>query len=292
MAFIETRFPDDISYGATGGPGFNTDVVVVNSGSEQRNSLWQDALGSWNVSHGVRTDTQLATLIAFFRVMVGRAKGFRFKDWQDYQVTTANGLLGTAGVGNGTPGGFQLQKSYTTAGQTVYREITKPVAATYTVYRGGVAKTEGVGAGNYALDTTTGLVTWVADATSAASAVTVGATTQVTLAANPGTLTGGQKLYLSGFTGADAAYLNGLAHTINSVAGAGPYVFTLATNTAGKTITVGSGVGAKYPQASEALTWAGQFDVPVRFDTDQMSTNMLAYGLHGWGSIPVVEVRV
>ncbi len=44
MAFIETRFPDDISYGAAGGPGYQTDVVTVNSGAEQRNAAWQDAL--------------------------------------------------------------------------------------------------------------------------------------------------------------------------------------------------------------------------------------------------------
>ena len=291
MAFIETRCPDDISYGATGGPGFQTDVVRVNSGAEQRNSLWQDALCSYNVSHGVRNETQLATLIAFFRVMAGRASGFRFKDWQDYQATTSTGLLGTGGVGTGLPT-YQLQKSYATGGSTVYREITKPVSGTTTIYRGGVAQTAGAGAGNYALDTTTGIVTFVADASSAASSVTPGATTQVVLAANPGTLIAGKLLYLSGFTGADAAYLNGLAHTINSVSGAGPYTFTLATDTSGKTITLGTGLGAKYAQASEALTWAGEFDVPCRFDTDQMSTNILAYGLHGWGSVPIVEVRV
>ena len=290
MAFIETRFPDDISLGAVGGPGFDTEVITVNSGSEQRNAIWQDARGTWDVSHGVRTDTQLATLIAFFRVMGGRAKGFRFKDWQDYAVTVSNGLLGTAGIGDGTPA-FQLHKSYTTAANTHYREITKPVSGSTAVYRGGVAQTEGAGAGNYALSTTTGIVTFVADASSNASAVTVGATTQVTIAANPGTLIAGQKLYLSGFTGAHAADLNSLAHTINSVSGAGPYVFTLATNTAGRTITVGSGVGAKYPQATETLTWAGEFDVPVRFDTDQMRTAILTSWLHSWGNIPVVEIR-
>ena len=290
MAFIETRFPDDISLGATGGPGFDTEVISVNSGSEQRNSIWQDAKCAWDVSHGVRTDAQLAVLIAFFRVMKGKAKGFRFKDWQDYLVTTSNGLLGTAGVGDGTPT-YQLQKTYTLAGNTEYREITKPVSGTTGVYRGGVLKTAGVGAGNYALDTTTGIVTWVADASSNASAITVGATTQVTLAANPGTLIAGQKLYLSGFTGADAALLNSLAHTINSVTGVGPYVFTLATVTTGKTITVGSGVGKKYPQATEALTWAGEFDVPARFDTDQMRTAILTAWLHSWGNIPVVETR-
>lgn len=189
MAFIETRFPDDISYGASGGPGFNTDVVEVNSGSEQRNSIWQDARGSWNVSHGVRTDAQLATLITFFRVMGGRAKGFRFKDWQDYQATSGQGLFVAL---SGTT--FQMIKRYTVASNNHDRDITKPVSGTVSV-------------------------------------------------------TGG--------TGVSVDYTTGV-------------------------VTVSSGT----PTA-----WTGQFDVPARFDTDKMSTNILAYGLHGWGNIPVIEIR-
>ena len=77
----------------------------------------------------------------------------------------------------------------------------------------------------------------------AASAVTAGATTAVTLSSDLG-LVAGDTLRLAGFAGADAALLNGLDHTINSIAGVGPYVFTLSTNTNAKTITVGAGVGA------------------------------------------------
>ena len=105
------------------------------------------------------------------------------------------------------------------------------------------------------------------------------------------------RLYLSGFTGADAALVNGLSHLINTVTGSGPYTFTLATNTAGETITLGSGVGAKYVQASESLTWAGNFDVPVRFDTDQLSRNVMQMLPSGdfvvqMQDIPLVEIRV
>jgi hypothetical protein len=115
------------------------------------------------------------------------------------------------------------------------------------------------------------------------------------LATNPGTLIAGQRLHLSGFAGTDAALVNGLAHTINSVTGAGPFTFVLATNTSGKTITLGSGVGRKYPQASEALTWAGNFDVPVRFDVDEITATMLESGpqrrMYSIQSLPVIEVR-
>jgi uncharacterized protein (TIGR02217 family) len=43
MSFVEVQFPSDISYGATGGPMFLTDVVATVSGHEQRNSKWSQA---------------------------------------------------------------------------------------------------------------------------------------------------------------------------------------------------------------------------------------------------------
>jgi uncharacterized protein (TIGR02217 family) len=37
-SFHEVRFPDNIAYGATGGPEFATTVVATGSGHEKRNS--------------------------------------------------------------------------------------------------------------------------------------------------------------------------------------------------------------------------------------------------------------
>lgn len=97
MAFHEIRFPDDISYGSNGGPEFSTDIIITQGGFEQRNSNWANARAKYNVAHGVKTETQLAELIAFFRARKGRAHGFRFKDWTDYQITGQ-----VIGTGNGT----------------------------------------------------------------------------------------------------------------------------------------------------------------------------------------------
>lgn len=289
MAFLNTRFPSDISYNATGGPAYSTDVVIVNSGFEQRNANWAASRCSFDVSHAIKSKTQLDTLVAFFRVAQGRANAFRYKDWFDYQVATSEGYLDTGAVGDGTPT-YQLYKYYSNAAGNEVRKITRPVSGQVAVLRNASPVTIGVGAGNIAIDYETGIVTFVADSSSNSSAITVGATTQVTLAANLG-LVAGKKLYLAGFTGADAALVNGIAHTINSVSGAGPYVFTLATDTAAKTITLGSGVGYKYPQASDVLTWSGEFDIPARFDTDQLKGEIIDSGIYGWDSIPIVEVR-
>ena len=291
MAFIESpRFPDNISRGASGGPSYQTDVVVVSSGHEQRNITWPLGRARYDVAHGIRTQAQMDVLIAFFRSMKGRAHGFRFKDWNDFACTPAQGLLGT---GNGTGGPVhQLGKRYVAGVLNEVRQIRKPIAGQVAVQRNGGAVTPGAGAGQIAIDSTTGLITFVADAQAAASSITVGATTTVVLASNPGTLIAGQLLYLSGFAGAGAALVNDRAHTINSVTGTGPFTFVLATVTTGATITLGSGLGRRFPQAADALTWSGQFDVPVRFDIDQMAVSIEAFQLYTWGQIPLIEIRV
>lgn len=294
MGFIETpRFPPELSYYASGGPEHLTQIVETASGYEKRNVVWSYPRCRYNLAQAMKDSAGKNAVIGFFRAAQGRAQGFRLKDWGDYQ-DGGTGVLGS-GVGNGTPT-YQMFKNYS-QGLTVSRKITKPLTqaagagAALVFLRNAVAMTSGASAGNYTIDTTTGVLTMVADASSSATAITVGTTTQVALTSNPGSLIAGKLLYLSGFGGADAALVNGLAHTINSVSGSGPYTFTLATNTAGKTITYSGGSGAKYPQASDAMTWTGEFDVPVRFDTDILQ-GYWDTGLYVWGTIPLLEIKL
>ena len=147
--FHEVRFPPDISYGASGGPGYSTTVVTTVSGHERRNANWADARGQWNVAHGLKKPDQVADLIAFFRARRGRAHGFRFMDWTDYQA-----FAEPLGVGDGTTRSFQLVKHYASGGEVEVRTIAKPVAGTVKVYRDGVEAT------GWSVDTTTGLVTF------------------------------------------------------------------------------------------------------------------------------------
>jgi uncharacterized protein (TIGR02217 family) len=288
MAFLNVRFPECFSYGAQFGPMFKTDVVVVNSGYESRNRIWQYARIMADVSQNVKTLDDFETLQAFFNLAAGKANAFRVKDWTDYVVPLARGLLGT-GVGTGDPT-YQLVKRYTTAAQNYDRPITRPVSGQVAVTRNGSPVTVGVGTGNIAINVDTGVVTFVNDASALVTSFAVGATTSVTLASNPGTLTAGQRLWLDGFTGVDAGLLNGRSHLIDSVVGA---AFVLATNTAGATIgnAGGTATGRKYPQATEPLAWAGQFDVPMRFDIDQLVGQIIAPNVYSWSSIPLVEVR-
>ena len=152
MSFEEIQFPADISYGARGGPEYSTDIVEMFSGKEQRNINWSQARARYTVSHGVKTPVQLDELIAFFRARQGRAIGFRFKDWSDYQAVGQ-----TLGTGNGSQTIFQLAKTYTSGGNSYVREIKKPVSGTVKIYLNSVLQGSG-----YSVDHTTGLVTFTA----------------------------------------------------------------------------------------------------------------------------------
>ena len=196
--FHEVQFPPDISYGASGGPGYSTTVVTTVSGHERRNANWASSRGRWNVAHGLKKRTHVAELISFFRARRGRAYGFRFKDWTDHQA-----LAQSLGVGDGATKTFQLAKHYPSGGVIETRVITKPVAGTVKVYRDGVEAVSG-----WTVDTTTGVIS-----------------------------------------------------------------FTTA------------------PAVVVQVTADFSFDVPVRFDSDQMEVTIETFQLGTWGQIPVVEIR-
>jgi len=122
LSFHEIQFPNDIAYGATGGPEYLTSVVSMASGHEQRNANWSAARGRWDVASGLKHQAQLDMLIAFFRARKGRAYGFRFKDWTDYKAAGQS-----LGVGDGENKSFQLIKTYSSGAGSEARIITKSV---------------------------------------------------------------------------------------------------------------------------------------------------------------------
>jgi uncharacterized protein (TIGR02217 family) len=290
MSFLETpRFPDNVAFGASGGPGYLTDVVVVNSGAESRNQNWTQARASYEVSHAARLPAEYVPLRDFFRAVKGRTHGFRFKDPLDYSTDVASGVLGS-GVGTGLPT-YQLGKRYAAGSLDETRTISKPVSGTVAVYRNAVLATAGGGAGQYALSTTTGIVTFVADATGTIASITVGSPTIINVSSALSGAVNGKKLYLLNIGGTAGTFLNNAAWTITNVAGT---AITITANTTGLSGTTGNAY--LYPQAADALTWAGEFDVPCRFDVDQMRGTIANKSggklVVDWESIPIIEIRV
>lgn len=202
MAFLTTRFPEEIAFGARGGPGFSTNVIMLGGGQEQRNRNWSKARLQWDVSYGIKTQTDYEELLSFFLAAGGRANTFRFKDWTDYRVPSSSPeTLGTSdGASDQT---FQLRKTYTVGSDSYVRPVTRPVASAFVLYFDGVAQGSG-----WSLDADTGLVTVTSD-----------------------------------------------------------------------------------PAEGTVYSWSGEFDVPCRFDTDDMSVSYDDYNNYNWPRVPVIEVR-
>ena len=133
-AFHDVRFPLQLGFGAAGGPAFSTQVVVTGSGAEQRNAEWADARLEYDAGLGVRSEADLAQLLAFFRARRGQAHGFRFLDPLDNSSAADGGDPAatdqTLGGGDGTTTRFALVKAYGDDGLAddppQRRRITRP----------------------------------------------------------------------------------------------------------------------------------------------------------------------
>lgn len=363
MAFYEVRFPEQISFGVTGGPTWLTLVSNMLNGRDQRIQKWEDARHIYDCSHALRTGAAMSDLKKFFIGVRGQLDGFRFKDWDDYQVATTEGLMGE-GIGTGEPT-YNLFKNYAYSGLSAYsRRIYKLVTGTIVGYRNGSPLTVGVGAGNISIDVNNGRITFVADSSKNIDANSTKAITAITQA-NPGQVTAvghgfvtGDKIKITGvggmtqvndlyftitvvdadnftigvnttsytaYTSGGSAIKYGITQTSPVRVNAAAHGFTngqiiYLDNAAGMTqvndtaFTVtnaqtnyfelsgidgsaytaytGSGVIYLYPQPGDALTWAGEFDVPVRFSMDQANMQIIGPDIRGWPDIQLIELKL
>jgi uncharacterized protein (TIGR02217 family) len=165
VAFHEVRLPEDVERGMVGGPMFKTTVLQLDSGVEQRNIDWSQPKGQWDVAYGLMSlkDNDLGTYIElvrdFFYARRGRAFGFRFKDWGDYQIgdyTSPEATAQDIGLGDDVTVAFQVYKRYTSGGVDFDRTIKKLVNGTVKVLLDGAVQVSG-----YTVDNDTGIITFV-----------------------------------------------------------------------------------------------------------------------------------
>jgi uncharacterized protein (TIGR02217 family) len=210
MAFHEVRFPAGISLGASGGPERRTEIVVLGSGAEERNSRWADSKRSYNAGYGIKGVDDLHAVITFFEERRGRLHGFRWKDWSDYEsctpAETPSALDQEIGTGDGINAAFQLVKTYGSSFAPWVRTIAQPLAGTVLVAVDGVVQDPG----NFAVNASTGVVTFA---------------------------------------------------------------------------------GGHLPADDTVVTAGFEFDVPVRFDTDQLEINLSQIETGSIPHIPIVEIR-
>ncbi|QLK50598.1 TIGR02217 family protein [Ehrlichia ruminantium] len=138
MTFYETRFPEDISYGSTGGPEFTTSIIETNNGYEYRKINISYPRNKYNIMYSVKSEEELLKLINFFYIHKGKAIGFRFKDWADYKT-----IQQKIGIGDNHQTTFQLIKTYKVDQFSYIRTIAKPVINTVKIYYNDSIKNNG-----------------------------------------------------------------------------------------------------------------------------------------------------
>ena len=162
MAFIEKRFPTKIFAGTEAAVGWNTDVIELQSGHEQRIANWTKELRHYDVTKAIQSEIEYQEVLHFFMTIgKGKTNGFRFRDLADYLVpdsyNTANVILGT---GDGIEDEYQLIKQYNFGGTTYDRTITKPVTGTTKIYIDAVEKAAADATYGWSVNTITGLITF------------------------------------------------------------------------------------------------------------------------------------
>lgn len=270
----ECLFPEKISRGARGGFQFSTIVVASATGVEQRLAQWNVARARWDVSHALLNPADAQTLIAFFAARRGKARGFRFLDWADYQAT--NEVLTPTGAKT-----LQLTKKYTSCSITYTRNIYKPISSpAVTCRRATVSFT------NFTVDTTTGLITFtVADQSRLISGITQASSAVITTTTSH-TFAVNDVVFIEGVNG--MTQINNLTGIVTATTS---NTLTVNINSSAFSAYVSGGTVAKYVQPGEVFDWSGQFHVPVRFDTDQLNLEQIDVTIRGWEGIPILELR-
>ncbi|WP_341207023.1 DUF2460 domain-containing protein [uncultured Sphingomonas sp.] len=129
-AFDDVMFPLALGREAEVTPTFSTGVTTSAGGRETRSAGWAEARTRYDVGPGVRSEADVAMLLAFFRARMGAARGFRLRDPFDWRATGE-----TIGTGDGVTRRFVLLRRYGAA----TRRITRPVAGSVRVFVDGVA---------------------------------------------------------------------------------------------------------------------------------------------------------
>ncbi len=164
MAFLDdVRLPIDVERGAQSIPMFNTTVITLANGFEKRNQNWSLPRQSFDISYGILLKPDLDAVINLFYAVRGQLDGFRIKDWADFEIGQTEGdddsTRQSLGLTDGSNALFQIFKEYTVGVTTFNRTINKIVVGTARVWVDNVEITEGGGAGEFAIDNDTGIIT-------------------------------------------------------------------------------------------------------------------------------------
>lgn len=284
MSFIETpRFPDDIGYSSVLTKAYQTNIIKSNSGREVASSVWSLPLHRYELAYTVKDIGDIETIINYFNACKGKFHQFRFKDHSDFRSCSISGTPGIddqalSGTVDGVNTAFQLQKTYTTGSLSLARTITKPVAGTVLI------SIDSLQTNDFTVDTTTGIVTFNADKTDSITDITQA--TQATVTAT-NSLSAGNTVYITGVSG--MTEINNTRAKVVSATGAD---FVIDLDTTGFTAYSTGGTYNTLPQTGEVVAGGFDFDVPVRFDQDELPISFNSADLLSISQLRIVEVRI
>lgn len=130
--FIDERLLDQMAYGFSGGPTYNTGRVGLRSGIERRQVRRSRPLHRFSGSFDRQDEGVVETLLNAYHATYGAAAGFRLKNWMDYKATDQ-----VIGTGTGSVQSLQLTKTYSFGSASNAVMIRKPVAGTVQLYADG-----------------------------------------------------------------------------------------------------------------------------------------------------------
>lgn len=150
MAFIDQHLPRQVEIGARRTDDEDIDIVTTDGGWEVRNARASQSLREFEVSFpmSARDNAVYLAVVALYKVARGKLHTFRFRDWADYQLDGE-----VIGTGDGATTAFQITQSWTVDGETVSRNITRPISAMQ-VFKDGVLQVSG-----YSINYDTGVLT-------------------------------------------------------------------------------------------------------------------------------------
>lgn len=254
--------------GTTGGPSFNTSVLTTQSGKEYRQQNWKFSRGSWDLGGRTLRESEIQEIVSFFQARGGMARGFRFKDFSDYK-DNGNGRIGRVANNNIMASSidgstyYNMFKQYNSAGQLYYRRIYKPVNNKIVIKKNGTIIPIGTGAGQCQIDYTTGTVRLTPIKSLQIQSIAKDDQGTITTTVDHN-LTDGERI------GLNVPSVPELDKRSFSVKVQNAKKFTIYENTTDYSTWTGGGFVEQDDKGGQALTWEGEFDVPVRFNTDKI----------------------
>ena len=119
------------------GPVFQTSIIKLAGGYEDRNQDWTYALWRYDVELRNRPISEVRAFVSHVLGRRGAANTFPLTDPLDNALTDEN-----IGTGDGTTAAFQITKKYDDADRPYFRPIT--IVSSLVVKVAGVTKTSGV----------------------------------------------------------------------------------------------------------------------------------------------------